>query len=88
MNTKHRRTLEAVFARPARPDIRWADVESLLLALGAKRSEGSGSRVRFQLDRAEAVFQRPHPSPLIDKGAVVSERRFLEAAGVQNDPET
>jgi hypothetical protein len=86
MNANHRRALEAVFARPVRPDIRWADVENLLLALGATRSEGRGSRVRFQLGRAEAVFHRSHPSPLVDKGAVVSVRRFLEAAGVRNDP--
>jgi hypothetical protein len=87
MNAKHRRTLEAVFARPVRPDIRWADVESLVIALGAKLSEGRGSRVRLLPGRAEAVFHRPHPSPMIDKGAVVSVRRFLEAAGVRNDPE-
>jgi HicA toxin of bacterial toxin-antitoxin, len=63
MNAKHRRTLEAIFAKPVPPDIRWADIESLLVALGAQRSEGRGSRVRFVLGSAEAVFHRPHPSP-------------------------
>jgi hypothetical protein len=36
MNRRHRRTLPAVFEHPTRPDIRWADIEALLLALGQK----------------------------------------------------
>jgi hypothetical protein len=43
MNAKHRRTLEAIFARPVPSDIRWAAIEALLVALGAERSEGRGS---------------------------------------------
>ena len=88
MNAKHRRTFEAIFARPVPSDIRWADIESLLVALGAERSEGRGSRVPFLLAGAEAVFHRPHPKPETDKGAVVSVRKFLETAGVTYDPET
>jgi hypothetical protein len=83
MNAKHRRTLEAIFARPVPSDLRWTDIESLLVALGAERSEGRGSRVRFLLNGAEAVFRRPHPSPNTDKGAVVAVRRFLESAGAK-----
>jgi hypothetical protein len=83
MNAKQRRTLEAIFARPVPSDLRWSEIESLLVALGAERSEGRGSRVRFLLHGAEAVFHRPHPSPNTDKGAVAAVRRFLESAGVK-----
>lgn len=83
MNAKHRRTLEAIFARPVPSDIRWADIESLLVFLGAERSEGRGSRVRFLLNGAEAVFHRPHPKPDANKGAVVSVREFLMMAGIE-----
>jgi hypothetical protein len=83
MNAKHRRTLEAIYARPVPSDLRWAEIEALLVALGAERSEGRGSRVRFALKGAEAVFHRPHPSPNTDKGAVAAVRRFLESAGVK-----
>ena len=83
MNAKHRRTLEAIFAKPVPSDIRWADIESLLVALGAELSEGRGSRVRFLLNGAQAVFHRPHPNPSTDKGAIVTVRRFLENAGVR-----
>ncbi|MGB6176432.1 MAG: type II toxin-antitoxin system HicA family toxin [Methylocella sp.] len=83
MNARHRRTLEAIFARPVPSDIRREAIEALLVALGAERSEGRGSRVRFLLSGAEAVFHRPHPRPETDKGAVVKVRRFLDTAGVK-----
>jgi hypothetical protein len=83
MNSKHRRTLEAIFTRPVPSDIRWADIEALLLALGAERSEGRGSRVRLLLNGVEAVFHRPHPRPETNRGAVVSMREYLKMAGIE-----
>ena len=76
--------LEAIFARPVRSDIRWTEIRGRLLAsLGADRSEGRGSRVRFLLKGVEAVFHRPHPRPDTNKGAVVSVREFLKMAGIE-----
>ena len=83
MNRKHRRTLLAIFERPSPANIRWADIEGLLRALGAEVSEGRGSRVRVVLNGVRAVFHRPHPERITDKGAVVSVRRFLETAEVK-----
>ena len=82
MQKKHRRTFEAIFAKPIRSDVAWKDIESLLSGLGAELSEGNGSRVRIALNGVRAVFHRPHPGKETDKGALVSMRRFLEAAGV------
>jgi predicted HicB family RNase H-like nuclease len=59
MNAKQRRTLEAIFAKPVPSDLRWAEIESLLVALGAERSEGRGSRVRFRLHSAESGVSSP-----------------------------
>jgi hypothetical protein len=64
-------------------DIVWADIESLLAALGAEISEGAGSRLRVKLNWVRAVFHRPHPQKITDKGAVSSVRRFLENTGVK-----
>jgi hypothetical protein len=72
-----------IFANPIRASIRWADIESLLLSLGAEISEGDGSRVRIALNGVRAVFHRPHPAKETDKGAVKSMRRFLAEAGVR-----
>ena len=85
MNNQHRRTLALIFVRPIPSGIRWAEVEALLVALGAEFSEGRGSRVRFRLNGEEAVFHRPHPKPETDKGALKAVRRFLEIAGVNHE---
>ncbi|HKK32160.1 MAG TPA: type II toxin-antitoxin system HicA family toxin [Desulfomicrobiaceae bacterium] len=61
----------------------WTDIESLFTALGAHISEGRGSRARMVLNERFAVFDRPHPKPTTDKGAVKSVRRFLKNAGVK-----
>jgi hypothetical protein len=78
---KHRRTLEAIFAR--RANIPWSDIESMLTNFGAEISEGRGSRVRIALNGVRAVFHRPHPQPETDRGAVASMRRFLLEAGIE-----
>ena len=83
VNTKHRKTLESIFADPVRADVEWRAVEALLLALGAEISEGSGSRVRVVLNDVRAVFHRPHPEKETGKGALKSVRRYLQASGVQ-----
>lgn len=83
MKGKHDRTLEAVFKTPVQSNVEWKDCEKLLVALGAEISEGAGSRVRITLNNVRAVFHRPHPRKEIDKGALVSLRKFLENAGIK-----
>jgi hypothetical protein len=83
MNAKQRRTLRAIFENPVQANIPWADIEKLLIAIGADLSEGRGSRVRVSLNGIRAVFHRPHPEKETDKGAVMSMRRLLIEAGVQ-----
>lgn len=82
MSKKHERTLEAIFKTPVQSNDEWKDCEKLLVYLGAEISEGEGSRVRIALNRVKAVFHRPHPQKEIDKGALVSLRKFLENAGI------
>lgn len=88
MNSKQRKTLEDVFVHPVRSGIRWADIEGLLLAVGATIEEAQGSRMTVTLNEVYAVFHRPHPRPTADKGAVKSVRRFLTNAGVEPDEYT
>lgn len=76
---------EAIFKNPVQSDIEWQEIENLLKSLGANISEGNGSRVRIELNGQRAVFHRPHPEKVTDKGAVKSMRRFLDNAGVKND---
>ena len=83
MTVKHQKTIRAIFSDPVRANIPWADIEALLLSLGAERDEGSGSRVRFVLNGIRAVFHRPHPQKEAGKGMVKSVRRFLEEGGIR-----
>jgi hypothetical protein len=83
MNSKHRKTLAAVFTDPVSGTIEWAAVESLLLAVGARLLEGRGSRVRFEKDGEVATFHRPHPAKEAKRYQVRDARDFLERIGVR-----
>ncbi|MCB2203505.1 type II toxin-antitoxin system HicA family toxin [bacterium] len=83
MNKKQRSTLRRIFENPVRSDIEWRDIESLLRSLGAEILEGRGSRVRVALNGVKAVFHRPHPERVTDRGQLSSVRKFLEQAGVR-----
>jgi hypothetical protein len=58
---KHQKTLRAIFADPVRSNINWSDIEAMLMALGAERDEGNGSRIHFVLNGIRATFHRPRP---------------------------
>lgn len=83
MNSKQRATLDTIFVKPPNPNIRWTDIESLFVALGATIQEREGSRIAVIFNGSVMVFHRPHPRPETDRGAVVSVRRWLEENGVQ-----
>ena len=82
LNARHQKTLQMIFSLPTPATLEWRKIESLLVALGAKVSEGNGSRVRFEINQIVASFHRPHP----DKEAKVYQVRdamaFLIAVGV------
>ncbi len=61
LSSRHRKTIERIFSSPVSGDIRWKDVESLFKALGAKISEGQGSRVRIDFGAFLSVYHRPQP---------------------------
>lgn len=83
MKRKHLKTLELIFSRPASANVRWSEVEALLLELGARIEEREGSRVLIRLFGERRVFHRPHPSPMTDKGAPASLRDWLNDNGVK-----
>lgn len=83
MNNHHQKTLAAVYAEPVRSDVRWSEVENLLFAEGAEGHNGHGSRFAVHLNGKVAVFHRPHPGEIVDKGALRSVRDFLDLAGVR-----
>jgi hypothetical protein len=83
LNNKQRKTLELIFTNPIPSNIIWQDIENLFIALGARVSQGEGSRIRVKLNEIKAVFHEPHPQKETDKGAVKSVREFLIEAGIE-----
>jgi hypothetical protein len=49
VKTKHRKTLEAIFARPTHGGIVFSEIEALVVSLGGQVFEREGSRVKIEL---------------------------------------
>ena len=77
MNSKHRKTLEAVFSDPISGNLPWGRIEALLVAVGCNVAEGSGSSVTFEKDGRRAYFHRPHPQRKALIYRVKAAREFL-----------
>ena len=83
VNSKHQKTLAAVFADPVPGTVEWVAIENLLLAAGARLIEGRGSRVRFEKDGQVATFHRPHPAKEAKRYQLRDARDFLERIGTR-----
>ena len=83
MNSKHSKTLAAVFTDPVSASLEWRRIEALLVAIGCHVIEGNGSRVRFEKDGVIAAFHRPHPAKEAKPYQVRDARQYLESLGVK-----
>lgn len=82
MNTKHRKTLQAIFAKPTSPSIVFSDIEALLVALGGQVMEREGSRVKITIKGEQWRCHRPHPGKEAKRYQVEEIRELLERIGV------
>ena len=82
MNNRQRKTLEMIFADPLNGNLEWRHIESLLMAVGCRRIEGSGSAVSFEKDGIKVRFHRPHPQREALRYRVADARLFLQTIGV------
>ena len=82
MNTKHRKTLQAIFAKPTSPSIVFSDIEALLVALGGQVMEREGSRVKITIKGEQWRSHRPHPGKEAKRYQVEEIRELLERIGV------
>ena len=83
MNSRNRKTLQAIFADPTSKTLPWADIEALFVALGATVVEGRGSRVKFDMAGKTAAFHRPHNPKTARAYQVELARDFLVKVGVK-----
>ena len=62
MNSKLRRTFDAIFETPTRANIKFAHIEHLLVGLGGTLIESKGSAIRITFpDGVQFNAHRPHP---------------------------
>ncbi|OKH17698.1 type II toxin-antitoxin system HicA family toxin [[Limnothrix rosea] IAM M-220] len=82
MNKKQQRILDAIQLTPSPANLKWDNIESLFRTLGARVSQGNGSRVRVLLNGVKATFHQPHPKNEVGRSCVKGIRTFLENANV------
>jgi hypothetical protein len=77
MKAKHAKTLQAICALPTRTSIAFGEIEALLMALGAEKTEREGSRVKFTRRGVAWRAHRPHPGQETKKYQVEPVRECL-----------
>lgn len=65
-------------ATPTPVDIRWAEIEALLAAMGVALIERAGSRVQLVRGSDSIVVHRPHPRPETRRDTVRDIAKFIE----------
>ncbi|NBX03195.1 MAG: type II toxin-antitoxin system HicA family toxin, partial [Alphaproteobacteria bacterium] len=76
------KTLEAIFERPTRANLVWADVEKLVVALGGNIESKGGSSIRIRLKGEQQFLHRPHPQKEAKRYMIDDMRTFFEEIGI------
>ena len=82
MSSKHTKTLKAMFAKPVASNIKFSDIEALVIVLGGEVREGDGSRVALQLHGGVKHAHRPHPGKEAKQYQIKENRDWFAATGV------
>ncbi len=81
MNSKHRKTLEAIMSKPTPKALPYRDVKSLLIGIGCDFEEREGSRVCFSMLPNAVSMHRPHPGKEIREYQIKEIKTFLQKTG-------
>ena len=82
MKSKHKKTLTAIFTTPTRANIKFNDIESLIIALGGEVREGAGSRVMLEISGKRLYAHHPHPGKEAKRYIVEKIRKWLISSEV------
>lgn len=74
--------LKDIFSKPTKNNIKWYDIEKLMISLGAIIKEGKGSTGVFVFKGRIFPFHRPHSQKEAKKYQVEDLRKFLTEQGV------
>ena len=90
MNSKQRKTLEAIFSIPIPKSLEWSRIESLFRSIGCETIERGGSRVSFKYRELKdevwieqrGDFHRPHPGKDAFPYQIEDAKKFLTDIGI------
>ncbi len=83
MKSRHKKVLQAIFRKPTAGSVVFADIESLILALGGEVYEREGSRVKIVLHGETWRCHKPHPGKEAKKYQVEEARELLQRVGIK-----
>ena len=83
MNTKHLKTLKAIFSKPTSASIVFNDIEALVVSLGGEVFEREGSRIKICIQGEHWRCHRPHPGKEAKRYQVEEIRELLHRIGVK-----
>lgn len=83
MNSKHKKTLAAIYVLPTSGSVAFSDIEALLKALGGTVKERVGSRIKAELGGEQWRAHRPHPGKEARRYQVEEIRELLSRLGVK-----
>lgn len=81
MNSRHRKTLAAIFKDPVSRTIVWKDVENLLVGLCSTLTHAQGSRLTFSYNTHILNMHKPHPQKEAKAYQIREVREFLTLTG-------
>jgi predicted RNA binding protein YcfA (HicA-like mRNA interferase family) len=80
--SKNQKLLDKLRSNPS--NIRWTELEKLLISLGYVLKQGKGSRVKFlHPDYGLISLHTPHPGPIVDTGAIKDVITKLQENGIE-----
>lgn len=82
MNSKQKKTLEAILSKPIPKALPYRDIKSLLLGLGCDFEEREGSRVCYSLFSHVVIMHKLHPDKEVKEYQIKEIKSFLEKAGL------
>lgn len=82
MNSKQQKTFKCLFDNPVRKNIKWVDVERLIVGVGGQIKQGDGSRIRIVLGEYSLNIHTPHPHKELKPYQIRAIRQLLLEEGV------
>lgn len=61
MNNNQQKTLKSLFDNPVKKNIKWTDVEKLIISVQGRISQGDGTRIRIVIGEQSLNIHTPHP---------------------------